>query len=65
MSKPTNADVFIEAYARAEARKAAEEALPEQNRAFLKALQQRWFPLGKTEDYEIVKKLLIAAWSET
>lgn len=65
MSKPTNAPEFEAAMERAAARKAAEEALPEQARAFLKALQHRWFPLGKTEDYESVKRLLLAAWSET
>lgn len=59
MTAPTNIDELIDAHARAEARKAAEDALPEEAKAFLKALQNRWFPLGKTEDFAIVKKLFI------
>lgn len=47
---------------RAEARKVAEDALPPEALAFLKALQHRWFPLGKTEDYALIKKMLIEAW---
>ena len=62
MSKSTNDAEFAAAVARAASRKAAEEALPPEARAFLKALQHRWFPMGKTEDYALVKKMLIDAW---
>lgn len=62
MSAPTNRDEVIAAHARAAARKAAEEALPPEAQAFLKALQNRWFPMGKTEDYALVKKMLVEAW---
>jgi hypothetical protein len=59
MSGPTNEKELIEAHRRAEARKATEEALSAEDKAFLKALQNRWFPLGKTEDFQIVKKIFI------
>ncbi len=62
MTKSTNDKEFADAVARAHARKAAEEALPAEAQAFLKALQNRWFPMGKTEDYALVKKMLIDAW---
>lgn len=65
MTKPTNADEFTAAVERAQARKDAEDALPVEAQAFLKALQSRWFPLGKTEDYALVKRMLIDAWSKT
>lgn len=65
MSKATNSEDFAAAVERAQARKDAEEALPAEARAFLKALQHRWFPLGKTEDYDLVKRTLIDAWSKS
>lgn len=55
----TNHNELIEAHKRAEARKAKEDALSAEDKAFLQALQNRWFPLGKTEDFAIVKKLFI------
>jgi len=55
----TNKDHFAAAMERAVARKAAEDALSSEDQAFLKALRDRWFPMGKTEDYTIVKKMLI------
>lgn len=61
MSRATNHDELVAAHKRAEARKAAEDALSPQDQAFLKALADRWFPLGKTEDFAIVKKLFIAS----
>jgi hypothetical protein len=51
--------------ARTQARKDAEDALPPEAKAFLKALQHRWFPVGKTEDYDLVKRTLIDAWSKS
>lgn len=65
MSKATNDKEFADALLRAHARKEAEEALPPEAHAFLKALQHRWFPLGKTEDYDLVKRTLIDAWSKS
>ena len=62
MSEPTNKAELAAAMKRAEARKVAEENLPPEARAFLKDLQNRWFPMGKTEDYALVKKMLINAW---
>lgn len=62
MTKATNDKEFADAVARASARKAAEVALPPEAQAFLKALQNRWFPMGKTEDYALVKKMLVEAW---
>lgn len=62
VSQPTNADEFTAAVARAQARKDAEDALPAEGLAFLNALKARWFPLGKTEDYALVKRMLIDAW---
>ena len=59
MTKPTNADEFAGAVARAQSRKAAEDALSAQDAAFLETLRQRWFAIGKTEDFALVKKLLI------
>lgn len=65
MTKMTNDQEFAAAVARTQARKDAEEALPPEAKSFLKALQDRWFPLGKTEDYALVKRMLIDAWSKT
>ena len=65
MSKATNSEDFAAAMARAQSRKDAEESLPEEAKAFLKALQHRWFPLGKTEDYDLVKRMLVDAWSKS
>jgi hypothetical protein len=45
--------------ARTQARKDQEDSLSDQDKAFLKALQDRWFPVGKTEDYTLVKRMLI------
>ena len=59
MSKPTNATEFDAAVARTQARKAAEEALSPQDAAFLEALRHRWFAIGKTEDFALVKRLLL------
>jgi hypothetical protein len=59
MSKATNDQDYAAAYQRAEARKEAKANLSPQDTAFLNALKQRWFPLGKTEDYQIVERLLI------
>ena len=61
----TNEAEFAAAMARAQSRKDAEDALPDEAKAFLKALQKRWFPMGKTEDFALVKRLLIDAWSKT
>lgn len=55
----TNEEEFAAAVARTQARKTAEENLSPEDKAFLKALQNRWFPLGKTEDFALVKKLFI------
>lgn len=63
MTKMTNDKDFAAAVARTQARKDAEDALPLEAKAFLKALQHRWFPLGKTEDYDLVKRMLVDAWS--
>lgn len=62
MSGPTNKAELLAAHERAQARKVAEESLPPEALAFLKALQNRWFALGKTEDYALVKKMLVDAW---
>lgn len=59
MTKATNEQDFAAAIARAQARKEAEENLPPEARAFLKALKHRWFAIGKTEDYALVKKMLV------
>lgn len=59
MSKPTNSDEFAEAYARTEARKAAEDNLSPQDAAFIETLRKRWFPMGKTEDFALVKRLFL------
>jgi hypothetical protein len=64
MSEPTNKAELLAAMKRAEARKVAEEALPPEAQAFLKALQNRWFPLGKTEDFALIKKMLVEAWTK-
>ncbi len=59
MTKATNADEFAEAVARTQARKDAEDALSPQDAAFLKVLKDRWFPMGKTEDFALVKRLFL------
>jgi hypothetical protein len=64
MSEATNKAELLAAMKRAEARKVAEEALPPEAQAFLKALQNRWFPLGKTEDFALIKKMLTEAWTK-
>jgi hypothetical protein len=64
MSQATNKAELLAAMKRAEARKVAEEALPPEAQAFLKALQNRWFPLGKTEDFALIKKMLVEAWTK-
>lgn len=60
----TNKDMFAEAVSRAAARKAAKEALAPENEAFLKALRDRWFPIGKTEDYILIERMLLEAWAK-
>lgn len=60
----TNEKEFAAATERANARKAAEDALPEQDKAFLASLRQRWFPMGKTEDYALIKRMLLEAWAK-
>jgi len=62
MTEPTNKAELLAAHQRAAARKVAEDSLPPEALAFLKALQNRWFPLGKTEDYALIKKMLVDAW---
>lgn len=64
MSEATNKAELLAAMKRAEARKVAEETLPPEAQAFLKALQNRWFPLGKTEDFALIKKMLVEAWTK-
>ena len=59
MSKATNEQDFAAATERAEARRLAETSLSPEDRAFLNALKQRWFPMGKTEDFALVKRLFI------
>ena len=59
MSKPTNSNEFDAAIARTQARKDAEDALSPQDAAFLTALKNRWFPMGKTEDFALVKRLFL------
>lgn len=65
MTKMTNDKEFSDAVLRAQARKNAEDALPPEAKSFLKALQDRWFPMGKTEDYALIKRMLIDAWSKS
>lgn len=60
----TNKDAFAEAMSRAAARKAAKDTMPAENEAFLKALRDRWFPLGKTEDYILIERMLTEAWAK-
>lgn len=62
MTKATNEQDFAAAVERAQARKEAEEQLPPEAHAFLNALKHRWFPMGKTEDYALVKKMLVEAY---
>lgn len=64
MTKATNEQDFAAAYKRAQARKEAQENLPPEAHAFLNALKHRWFPMGKTEDYALVKKMLLEAWAK-
>lgn len=60
----TNREEFELATKRAAARKAAKENMPPENEAFLKALRQRWYPLGKLEDYILIERLLVEAWAK-
>ena len=62
MTKATNDQQFAEAVARTQARKDALDALPPEAQSFLDALRDRWFPMGKTEDYALVQRLLVDAW---
>jgi hypothetical protein len=62
MTKATNADEFAEAVARTQARKEALDALPPEAQSFLNALKARWFPMGKTEDYALIQRMLTDAW---
>jgi hypothetical protein len=62
MTKATNDQQFAEAVARAQARKDGIEALPAEARHFLDALKDRWFPMGKTEDYALIQRMLVDAW---
>ena len=55
----TNKDEFAAAVARTQARKDAEDALSPQDAAFLETLRKRWFALGKTEDFALVKRLFL------
>lgn len=50
---------FTEARVIAARRRAAFDALPDEDKAFLAELRQAWFPRGKTEDYATVKRLLL------
>lgn len=59
MSRATNDKEFADAVLRAHARKDAEDALSPQDAAFLKTLKDRWFPMGKTEDFALVKRLFL------
>ena len=59
MSKPTNDSEFAAAVARTQARKDAEDSLSPQDAAFLETLRKRWFALGKTEDFALVKRLFL------
>lgn len=60
----TNKEEFDAALARAKARKAAKDTMPAENEAFLKALRDRWYPLGKFEDYILIERLLLEAWAK-
>jgi hypothetical protein len=62
MTKATNADEFAEAMGRTQARKDALDALPPEAHSFLNALKDRWFPMGKTEDYALIQRMLVDAW---
>jgi hypothetical protein len=65
MSGPTNEKELIAAYERAAARKAAEDSLSPQDKAFLETLRKRWFALGKTEDFALVKRLFLESRGAT
>lgn len=60
----TNKDVFADAMARAAARKAAKAEMPAENETFLKALRDRWYPMGKLEDYILIERMLLEAWAK-
>lgn len=60
----TNAEEFAGATARAQARKRAKDTMPAENEAFLKALRDRWFPIGKTEDYILIERMILEAWAK-
>jgi hypothetical protein len=60
----TNKELFDRAMERAAARKAAKENMPAENEAFLKALRDRWYPMGKLEDYILIERLLVEAWAK-
>jgi hypothetical protein len=60
----TNKDVYADAVSRAAARKAAKENMAPENEAFLKALRDRWFPMGKLEDYILIERMLLEAWAK-
>jgi hypothetical protein len=64
MSKATNDQDYAAAVERAQARKQAEDNLPPEALAFLNALKHRWFPMGKTEDYALIKRMLVEAWAK-
>jgi hypothetical protein len=55
----TNEQEFAAAVARTQARKDAEDSLSPQDAAFLETLRKRWFALGKTEDFALVKRLFL------
>lgn len=64
MTKATNEQLFAGAVRRARARTVAEESLPPEANAFLASLHARWSAIGRLEDYEIVKRLLVEAWTK-
>lgn len=59
MAGATNEAEMLAAHRRAEARKAAEDNLSPEDKAFLSKLKDRWFALGKTEDFALVKRMFL------
>ena len=60
----SNQEQFDGAVRRAAARKAAKDNMPAENEAFVKALRDRWYPLGKFEDYILIERLMLEAWAK-
>jgi hypothetical protein len=44
------------------ARREALAALPDEAQQILADLRKAWFPLGKTEDYALVRSLFLKEW---